>query len=344
MNRAVPALIGLTLTAGLVSIAGPARADGEDNTAPTASYALDSAAIWAGQQVKLTESNLADDTTPVASISRTINWGDGTIDTEATSDTPFAHTYSATGSYPVQVTLTDGTLSGAGTFADGATSAAVGVTSSPGTYGWKNSTIYVYPGYQNQATMQTSGMPTSASRVWTSWGDGETSLLAKGTAATVPHWFGSGTWTPRITLQNAQGKATPVAANPLTVNYDTTVPTVSVTVPSSPHKASSWSTVKGTATDSQAGVDFIGVILWRYNSSAEYVYNFANKTWIKHTSASQTLPSTVWAYPTVSSAGAWSVATSGLSKGWTFEVDYYGADKVGNEPEDLSWVSYSLTS
>jgi 5'-nucleotidase len=341
MNRAVPALIGLTLTAGLVSVAGPARADSEDNTAPTASYALDSTAIWAGQQVTLTESALADDSTPVDAISRTINWGDGTLQTAATSASPFTHTYAATGSYTLQVTLTDGTATGAGTFSTGS---AVAVTTSPGTYKWKNSTIYVYPGYQNQATMLTSGMPTSASRVWTTWGDGETSLLAKGTAATVPHWFSGGTWTPQITLENAQGKASAIAAKPLTVNNDTTPPKVTVTVPSSPHKATSWKTVKGKVTDSQAGVDFIGVILWRYNSSAEYVYNFANKTWIKHTSASQSLPSTVWAYPSISSAGAWSVATSGLSKGWTFEIDYYGADKVGNEPANLSYTKYALTS
>jgi PKD domain len=330
-RRGLPALLGLALTVAAVAVATPAHAAGE----PAATYRLDSTSIWTGQQVKLTESDLTAD----ATVTRTIAWGDGTT-TEAATAAVWSHTYATTGSYPVTVTLNDGTLSGPGTFP---ASSTVGVVTSPGTYGWKQPTVYVYPGYQNMATMTATGVPAAATQVWTGWGDGETSLLSGTTAAIAPHWFGAGTWTPSITLQNDQGAATPRAAGRLSVVNDQTKPKMSVTIPGSPHRASSWSQIKGKASDSQSGVDEVGVRLWRWKTSAnvDYLFDFASRTWIKN---GPNMPESTWAY-LPAPGGNWHFYTSGLSKGWNFELDYYVMDKVGNHTgDDEAYLWYSLTS
>ncbi|GIM93590.1 hypothetical protein [Paractinoplanes toevensis] len=331
-RRSLPVLLGLALTAGAVSIASPAHADDPVNTPPTASYALDSTAIWAGQSVILTESGVTDDTTAPDAITRTVDWGDGTTDGR------FTHQYQSTGTFGVKVTLNDGALDGSGVFTTGS---AVTVTTSPGTYAWQKSPIYIFPTYQEQATMLASGLPATA-QVWNAWGDGETSLLRTGTSATARHWFGYGTWTPKITLQNGQGRATARAANQLTVLEDTTRPTVSLTVPASPNKAASWATVRGRAADSEAGIDVVGVQYYKYNQTTIYYYNFSTGTWVKYTTG-QALPYTAQALRPVDAAGNWSVAAKGLGKGWTFEVDYYAWDKVGNISDD-HYVAYALTS
>ncbi|GIF24203.1 5'-nucleotidase [Actinoplanes tereljensis] len=330
-RRSLPVLLGLALTAGAVSIASPAHADDPVNTPPTASYALDTTAIWAGQRVNLSESGVTDDTTAPDAITRSIDWGDGTV------DGLFGHLYSTAGTYQVKVTLNDGALDGSGVFTTGS---AVTVTTSPGNYAWQKSPIYTYPNYQEQATLLASGLPANT-KVWTGWGDGETSLLSAGTSATVGHWFGTGPWTPKVTLQNGSGKATPRAVNTLTVLPDTTGPTVSLTVPASPNKAASWSTVRGKAADGEAGVDVVGIQFYKYNATTIYFYNFANGTWVKYTG--QALPYTAQALRPVDGAGNWSVGAAGLSKGYTFEVDYYAWDKVGNISDDY-YVAYNLTS
>ena len=71
----MPVLLGLTLTAGAVVVASPAHAEA-DNLPPTAAYALDSAGIWTGQHVTLTETAASDDATPVEALVRTVDWDD----------------------------------------------------------------------------------------------------------------------------------------------------------------------------------------------------------------------------------------------------------------------------
>jgi 5'-nucleotidase len=320
----LPAVLCLALTAGVVAIGTPARAD----AAPTATYTLDSAAIWAGQRVTLTESGL----TAPGAVTRTVDWGDGAVESPATT----VHAYANPGAYSIKVTLNDGTESGSGVFPAGST---VTVTTSPGSYKWQRPTIYTYPGYQEQGTMLASGLP--ASDVWTGWGDGETSLLGSGTSATVTHWYAAGTWTPKITLENEQGPATPRAANTLTVrDDDTTAPSVSLTVPSTPTKASSWKTVKGKASDSQAGMDVVGFQAYKWNATTTYYYNFSSKKWAKYTG--QNVPEAQALRP-VDAAGNWSASLSGLAKGWTLQVWYYAWDKVGNGSADYH-KTYTLKS
>ncbi|MEU8815855.1 hypothetical protein [Actinoplanes sp. NPDC048796] len=332
--------LSLTLAAGLVGTATPALAAG---AAPVGSYTLDSLAIWPGQTVTLTETAFSDDdVTDPALLTRTINWGDNTTTTAAAGETSWTHKYTAARSYPVAVQLSDGEAAGPGTFPQGST---VAVTAPTGTYSWKNPTLWTYGSYSNLAVWNASNVPANSDATWTSWGDGTRTLLRDGTSTTVEHWFGPGTWRPQVQVKNEQGKATPTVAPPLSVLTDSTPPTVALTFPGSPNKASSWSTIRGTARDSQSGADLAAVFLWKYNTAGvEYFYNFGAKTWVRYTGQNlNALPDSVFGMSAVSAAGTWSVPVKGLTKGWIIEPQYQAADKVGNWSE-LNWRQITLSS
>jgi hypothetical protein len=329
-RRGLPTLAGLALTAGILAVPSPARADGE-NTAPTATYALDSTAVWAGQRVTLTESAFADDSTPSENVTRTISWGDGSPEVRATGSGPWSHTFTGTGSDHVTVTLDDntgvGTSSGPGTFAGGST---VGVTTPPGSFAWQPSTIYTYPGYQAEGTLVGSGLPANADQNWLRWGDGETTLLNRTTygGSHAAHWFPTGSHNPQVTMQNEQGKATARSTSSLLVAPDTTPPWAAVTIPASPTKAASWKVVRGTAGDSQSGADFVSMQIWIYNAKADYYYDFDSRKFVKYTTAAAVSDGVEYRAPVV--ANHWNGPSVAVPKGYYFEVWYWVADKAGN--------------
>ena len=235
------------------------------------------------------------------------------------------------------VALNDGQLDGPGTFPGGS---SVTVATAGGSFTWRESTVYTYPKYQAPGVLLASGVPANATRVWTDWVDGETSLLGKG-PATLAHWYPNGSWTPKITLQNAQGKASAGNAATLTVAEDTTAPWVTVDVPAAPNRAGSWSTISGRAGDGESGPDVVGVELWRFNGTTEYYYDFAARRWVKDTGGE--LPYSAQGLAGVDSGGSWRMPSSGLVKGYTFEVWYSAWDKVGNSTEPAH-TSYYLSS
>ncbi|MBM2617343.1 hypothetical protein JIG36_17450 [Actinoplanes sp. LDG1-06] len=350
-RRALPVLFTAALTAGVVGVGAPAFAAGE---APVGAYDLDSNAIWTGQTVTLTQTALTDDDTEAAAISRVINWGDGTAaQTAEAGTTSWTHTYAAAGSYTVAVTLNDGTVEGPGTL----TPAAVGVTAAPGNLGWQKNLIYTntYQGtdgaehdYTVEGVFTPTGLPTTADEAWVAWGDSEHTLLAQQeTSVTVPHYFGHGTFNPQVQLENEQGKATARNASTLTVNYDRTAPRVAVKFPASPNKASSWTTVRGTASDSQAGVDYVSLLTFKWKDGAGmYIYNFDTKSWIRYTGQPlSALPSGVEDRAPVTSSGTWaSRSVAGLSKGWHLELWPMAIDKVANWSSEEYYVPVWLSS
>ena len=322
-RRGLPVLLSLALTSGLVAVGSPARA------ADPTTFALDVHAIWAGQQVVLTESG-PDDTI------RTVTWGDGNTDSLAAGVTTLAHTYNGTGAFTVGVALSDGT---AGTFPTGA---AVGVDTVPGSYGWQKPTIYTYPGYQEQGTMVASSMPGGANRIWTNWPDGEVSLLKTGTSTQINHWFGEGTWSGQISGENTHGRSVAQSSSPLTVLPDTTAPWIGLTVPATPHAKASWSTIRGKTYDSQSGPDGAYLQAWAYNNTSIYYLNFVTRAWVAYNGG--TPPDAALAYAKADASGAWSYPALGPNKGFTFEVDYLPMDKVGNVPEDANGAKWSIAS
>ncbi|MGK5679476.1 hypothetical protein [Actinoplanes sp. URMC 104] len=341
-RRGLPALFAAALAAGVVGAGTPALAAG---TAPTGTFTLDTTTLWTGQQVKLTQTALADDDTLPEAISRVITWGDGTSTTAAAGEDSWTHTYAAAGSFPVSVALNDGTVAGTGTIA----SPNVAVTTAPGTLAWQKSTVYTAPdpdggSYLTEAIFTPSKLPASADQAWTTWGDGEFTLLAEGAeSTTVPHYFGKGTWRPKVQLENEHGKATARDANPLTVAYDVTAPTSALTYPANPNRSSSWKAIRGTGRDSQSGPDVAQVAAFKYNASSDYYFNFYTKKWVRITNPDADLPDEAYGLSTVNSAGVWSVPISGLSKGFKLEAWYWVFDKVGN-PSKGKWATVTMTS
>lgn len=340
--RGLAALLTLALGAGTVAGGGlvgtPAWAEG----ALTGTYTLDSTSIWNGQQVTLTQTAL-EDGTPETATERTVSWGDGTTQTLAADVTKVTHKYAANGSYQVAVTLTDDGASTPGTITN-ATS-KVTVATSGGTYKFSPTWNWTWQGGGHEAKLLLSGVPANATRVWVRWGDGETSLVNRANTSVTHRYqiedklvFGAS-----VILENAQGKSTPRTVAWYTLKEDLYKPTASLKVPSKPAKASSWKTVQGTAKDSQTGIDVVGVQLWKWTSTKDYYYNFSTKKWVRYTPDVTNIPNTAVKWLPVNSAGVWKVGVSGLSKGYTIQVQYWAYDKAGNYT-DYKWRNQKLTS
>jgi hypothetical protein len=326
--RGLAALLTLALSAGTVAGAGvfgsPAWAADTDLSG---TYSLSTSSIRKGQQVTLTEAALVDG----SAATRTVNWGDKTAaETIPAGVTKISHTYPKAGSYTIAVQLADNgaTVPGVVTGAGLVTVAAAGdpVFKFNPTWNW------TWPGGGHSAKLELADVPADTTRIWVDWKDGETSLLSRTTTSTTHYYpFGTGKWSPTVTLENASGKLPAQSAGTYTLLEDTFVPTATLKVPSSPSKAASWKTIQGTAKDTQIGMDSVGVQLWKWNNSADYYYNFSTAKWVKYTPGSTSIPNAALKWVGVDSAGVWKVGVAGLSKGYSLEVDYVAFDKAGND-------------
>ena len=330
--RGLAALLTLALSAGTVAGAGvfgsPAWADA------TGSYRLNDTSIWVGQQVTLVEIELTD-TTPDTPATRTVSWGDGGTNQIAAGSTSANHTYTSAGVRQVSVTVLD----------DGVETAipvsTVDVSAPASTYKLNPTWNWTWPGGGHTATLELGGVPANTKRIWVDWKDGESSLLGPKTTSTTHYYrFGTGVWSPTVTLENASGKLAPKSAGTYTLKEDTFVPTSTLKIPSSPSKAASWKTIQGTAKDTQIGIDSVGVQLWKWNNSSDYYYNFSTAKWVKYTPGSTSIPNAALKWVGVDSAGVWKVGVAGLSKGYSLEVDYVAYDKANNHTEWKYKVQY----
>jgi PKD domain len=91
--------------------AKPATPPPGPNEPPDAVYTLGSDVIWPGQVQTLKQTYLEDDHTPLAGLTQTISWGDGTTQTVIGTTKLVTHRYATVGAYQVQVMVSDGPLS-----------------------------------------------------------------------------------------------------------------------------------------------------------------------------------------------------------------------------------------
>jgi len=90
------------ISASAVTVTVPA-----DSQPPTGSFSTEPTSAWAGlDKVKVVQSAIGDNVTPVDQIQRMVDWGDGTQQAW-TSGTTLAHVYRSGGTFTPTVTLTD---------------------------------------------------------------------------------------------------------------------------------------------------------------------------------------------------------------------------------------------
>jgi 5'-nucleotidase len=145
----------------------------------------------------------------------------------------------------------------------------------------------------------------------------------------------AGTFTVKVTPYNAAGAGTPVTLGTVKVTKDTTVPVVTLTVPKSPEKASSWSKITGTATDQGVGVARVRVKLIQQRDGKWFSYT--GSKWVQASSKSDASAKTAVITVIPAAGGAWSQSVSGVKKG-SLTVTYWGSDKVGNTATAKSYT------
>lgn len=292
-----------------------------DATAPTGTYALNTAALWPGQSVTLTETALDDDVSDNAKITRVVDWGDGSAtQTLAAGTTKATHAYTKAGSFTVTVTLTDEAGNkGTATFTG---SAVVAVKAQAGTYKLNTKSIWA----TQSVNLGISGV-TGATQLTIVWGDGSTTKTTAKNATVTHKYTKAGNFTVKVTPSNVAGSGRVVTVGSVKVTKDTAKPVVSLTKPSHQERASSWKTVTGKATDKGLGVAKAKVKAIEERSGKWYFYSAGKWTKAKSKKDAQARAAVLTATP--NAKGVWSVKLSGVTKG-KLVITYTATDKAGN--------------
>ncbi|WP_328464788.1 ExeM/NucH family extracellular endonuclease [Actinoplanes sp. NBC_00393] len=288
----------------------------EDTTAPTGTYTLNTAALWPGQSVTLTQKAVAEDTT-----TRVINWGDGSApQTLAAGATTATHAYAAAGSYQVAVTLTDAAgNSGAATFEGAST---VVVAAQAGKFTLNPKVIW-----ETESTDITVTGLTGATELKVNWGDGVTTTSPANSAAVSHAYAKPGFFQVKVTPVNPAGAGKTVTVGVVTVLMDLFGPDVRLTEPKQENLASSWRTVTGTSYDLGAGVATVEAQVIQERSGKWYY--FAGGKWAKATSERDAKAKAGVFSVAPDAKGAWAFGLPGVEKG-TLKISYRAEDKAGN--------------
>ncbi|MFC7527998.1 PKD domain-containing protein [Actinoplanes sp. GCM10030250] len=231
-----------------------------DTVKPTGTFRLNSGGLWLGQTLVFNQniSEFGDNVTPDNQINRKINWGDGTSTQLYPSWVTVNKRYARNGKFNVTVTLTD---KAGNSFTTAPKSVSV-TTPAKGTYSL--STKKVYQGVSFGVTVKK--LPAGATGFVVDWADGSTSYHAK-KSGTVKGYILykvvngketgtrlSGVRTIRVAPVNKFGASLYQYAGKVNVLKDSWKPKLTITKPSSSTKASSWKTVRGTASDKGSGL------------------------------------------------------------------------------------------
>jgi hypothetical protein len=302
-------LLVTVLSGALVAgAAGPARADEPDTAAPTGAFTVNSAALWIGQSVRLTQGAVTDDTSVPEQITRVASWGDGTTTELAPGTAAYAHPYAKNGTYKLTVTYRDA----AGNTSE--TSTAVTVTT-PGAYKISKSTVWSHEPF----TTTFSKVPAGTTKIVFSHGDGYVGIL-QGKNQTVRMYLYqdrdgrriSGPVTLTAAFHNKYGATSAIVVGKVTVKLDTWKPTTTVKKPKSSNRIKSWKYATGTAKDKGSGVYRVAVYASRLNGGKFYCYSAA-KTWKRVKSDAQEKKYCVPHYVTAKK-GKWSLRLKKVAK------------------------------
>ena len=301
----------------------PANSAADDTIAPVGTFTLNSAALWIGQSVSLTQGAVTDDTSAPEQITRVANWGDGTSTTLAPGTVTYAHKYTKNRKYPVTVTYQDA--------AGNSSVAASAVTvTTPGRFALSKTSVW----WNDPITVTFSRVPNGTTKIVFDQGDGWVDpLKGKNQSVRLSYYkyknsnrLVKGVVTLKATFHNKYGASSPIVVGKVTVKVDTWKPTVTIKKPSNSNRIKSWKYAKGTAADKGSGVYRVAVFGARLNGNKFYCYA-ANNKWKRVTSDAQAKKYCVPHYVKVSK-GKWSLRLKGVAKG-TLWIDAIAQDKAG---------------
>jgi len=300
-----------------------------DLTAPWATYDVE----WSGVDATVTESGLADDVTPAASITREINWGEpgGSFEPWTTGLTN-THGYPVgNGRYVPEVRLTDDANNSALLKLH---AVVIGDTAPPsGVFGVSHA-AKVWARFTPVSVIQSalSDDFSPANRVVRSvvWGDGVVTPWTTGLSLNHVYKVG-GTFTPRVTVADEAGNTTTVDSAAVTVLVDKVAPKVSLTVPKTGVRmVRSWKVLKGRAIDYGVGIGKVRLRLVEKRGTVWYAYKPAKKVWVKGGSTRvKAVKLAGLARVTPWRTGAWQFRVANLRKG-TLVIQYSAVDKALN--------------
>ncbi len=287
-----------------------------DTTAPAGTYSVNASSIWTGQTVTLTQKTLTDDVSGAADIAQVVNWGDGSAaETLAAGAKTATHKYTKAGKFTVTVTITDKAGNAAPAITAGAVTAAV----QTGKYSLDRGSVYL----TQAVTLRVSGVNGTSVKI--AWGDGYISTASVNTP--VAHIYKkAGTFSVKVTPANGLGAGATVTAGSVKVVKDVWAPKVTLKVPSSPNRASSWAKVTGSVTDTGLGIRSVRVKLTEQRGSHWYYYSHGK--WTKASSRTSALAKAEVVNASFNGS-TWSVRVSGVKTG-ILRISYWGVDRAGN--------------
>jgi hypothetical protein len=289
-----------------------------DTTKPTGTFKLSLSSFWVGQRTTLTLVGIDDDS-GAAAVTRVVTWGDGSSSTLPATQVTVTKQYTKSGKFPVTLTLTDA----AGNKL--AVPSSVTVTA-PGKFKLNKSSVW----HGERFTVAISSVPAGTTKIALNSGDGFTAVL-KGKNQTVTEYYyhrykgalmPAGPVSLTAVFTNKYGSTTAIPVGKVTIKRDVWSPHVTITKPSKSSRASSWKTIRGTATDKGSGIPALYVIVLRQSGSKVYCYT-PKKTWLRlyaDTDVSRCLNAVKV------SKGKWSLAVKGQAKKTTLDVLAVGQD------------------
>ena len=307
-----------------------------DLTAPTGAFDVaydDTVSTTA----TVTQTALADDVSAVGSITREIDFGDGSGFAPYPAGEVAQHSYAATdGRYVPLVRLTDQAGNPSTT---SLTAVVVGDEEAPtGTYGVSTASAWAKLTKVSITQAELSDAPFSPNdKILREilWGDG-TAKETWSTGAVATHVYrAGGTFTPRVFLTDEAGNSSEVVGSEVTVSVDASAPTVTLTLPRTAlHSISRWTTLRGTATDvAGTGVKQVRVRAVQKRGTVWYAYKPLTRTWVRAGSTRSGAFTRAGLLPvTVTATDTWSARLYQLRRG-TLSYRVVAVDQVGNRSE-----------
>ena len=167
---------------------------------------------------------------------------------------------------------------------------------------------------------------------WVDWGDGGGALAWTGAVSASHVYAVAGTYTPWVVVKDEAGNVRQIPAQPVTVQADTVLPVVKVTVPKKAvrDEVGAWKKLTGQATDTNGtGVDSVAVLAIEKRATGWYFYKATSKTWLEAATKAKAWKRAKAAVVDPTAKGAWVVRLAGLKKGTLF-VRATSTDLAGN--------------